>query len=145
MKKKLLCVFLSLLTTSTLWAADGDTFTANTVEGVEMTFMVISESDKTCQVGDGWNKSISQDIEGSITIPSEANGYQVKEIGFHAFYRFSGITSITIPESVTNIQGYAFMECTGLTSITIPNGVTSIKNGIFRGCSGLTSISIPEG
>ena len=34
-----------------------------------------------------------------------------------AFYRSSGLTSIVIPDSVTNISGYAFRHCTGLTDV----------------------------
>ena len=33
-------------------------------------------------------------------------------------------------------------ECSGLTSVTIPNSVTSIERGAFGGCSGLTSVTI---
>ena len=43
-----------------------------------------------------------------------------------AFHGCSGLTSITIPNSVTSIGDRAFAECIGLTSITIPDGVTSI-------------------
>lgn len=50
----------------------------------------------------------------------------------------SGLTNITIPESVTSIGGSAFRDCTGLTRITIPKSVTSIGGSAFRGCSGLT-------
>lgn len=40
---------------------------------------------------------------------------------------------------------YAFYGCSGLTSLTIPSSVTSIGWGAFRGCSGLTSIYVyPE-
>ena len=42
---------------------------------------------------------------------------------------------------MTCIRGYAFYKCTGLTSITIPNSVTSIGNGAFNNCTGLTSIT----
>ena len=38
---------------------------------------------------------------------------------------------------MTSIGSYAFDGCSGLTSITIPNSVTSIGKGAFRGCSGL--------
>jgi len=64
-------------------------------------------------------------------------------IGDYTFYYCSGLTSITIPESVTSIGEGAFSGCSGLTSITIPDGVTSIGERAFSGCSGLTSITIP--
>ena len=65
-------------------------------------------------------------------------------IGNRAFYECSGLTSVTIPNSVTSIGVGAFQECSGLTSVTIPNSVTSIEVGAFSGCSGLTSLTIPN-
>ena len=56
----------------------------------------------------------------------------------------SNLTSITIPNSITCIEGSTFMGCSSLTSITIPNSVTSIGNSAFSGCSSLTSITIPN-
>jgi parallel beta-helix repeat protein len=51
---------------------------------------------------------------------------------------------MTIPDSVTNIDGSAFSGCTGLTSLTIGNNVTEIGYGAFSGCTGLTSLTIPD-
>ena len=42
---------------------------------------------------------------------------------------------------MTSIGEEAFGECTGLTSITIPNSVTSIGERAFWYCSNLTSIT----
>ena len=66
----------------------------------------------------------------------------------YSFDNYSGLTTATIPEtvtyngttySVTSIGGYAFYYCSSLTSITIPNSVTSIGDYAFSGCSSLTS------
>ena len=75
----------------------------------------------------------------SVTIPNS-----VTSIGNYAFYYCSGLTSVTIPNSVTTIGERAFSGCSGLTSVTIPNSVTSIGEGAFKYCSGLTSVTIPN-
>ena len=75
----------------------------------------------------------------SLTIPSS-----VTSIGDWAFHGCSGLTSLTIPSSVTSIGDCAFMKCSGLTSLTIPTSVTSIADNVFRDCSGLISLTIPS-
>lgn len=80
---------------------------------------------------------------GSVTIPETVTysntTYRVSTIGYAAFWGCSGLTSITIPNSVTTIGIIAFYNCRGLTSITMPNSVTTIGESAFSGCSGLTS------
>lgn len=69
---------------------------------------------------------------------------ETKVIGENVFYNCTSLTSITIPDFVTNIGKKAFYKCTSLASITIPNSVTSIGYSAFYGCTSLTSVTIPD-
>ena len=71
----------------------------------------------------------------SITIPSS-----VTSLGERCFYGCSGLTSITIPSSVTSLGSDCFWGCYNLTSITIPSSVTSLDFDCFKDCSGLETI-----
>jgi hypothetical protein len=64
----------------------------------------------------------------------------VTSIGGYAFYNCSGLTSVTIGNSVTSIGEQAFWGCYGLTSVTIPNSVTSIGGCAFCNCYDLTEV-----
>ena len=75
----------------------------------------------------------------SINIPNS-----VTNIGYRAFWSCKSLTSINIPTSVTNIGDSAFEECSSLTNIDIPNSVTNIGHGAFSGCDSLTKIIIPR-
>ena len=103
----------------------------------------LNSEDKTAEVTSGEKKYF-----GKVVIPSsiisEGQEYPVSSIGEFAFSDCSGLTSITIPNSVTSIGREAFAWCSGLTSVTIPNSVTSIGGWAFSGCSGLTSVTIPN-
>ena len=52
----------------------------------------------------------------------------------------SGLTSITIPSSVTSIDADCFRNCTGLTFVTIPSSVTSLGYKCFSGCKNLETV-----
>ena len=85
---------------------------------------------------------------GDIIIPEKVKGndgveYIVDSLGGNCFSG-SGLTSITIPSSVTSLGEACFSLCSGLTSITIPSSVTSLGDLCFFGCSSLTSITIPS-
>jgi len=80
----------------------------------------------------------------SLASVTFAAGSQLQTIRNNAFNGCTGITSITIPSKVTEIDVWAFVGCTGLTNITIPSSVTYIREGAFNGCTSVTSITIPE-
>ena len=95
-------------------------------------------------------------------------GNSVTNIGEFAFYGCSGITDITIPNSVASVGRWAFEKTAwydnqpdGIvyagkvlykyketmpenTDITIKEGTLGITSAAFQYCSGLTSITIPN-
>jgi len=80
----------------------------------------------------------------AVVIPASINGYPVVRIGDWAFADKTTLTSMTIPNSVTNIGVSAFSACFGLTSITIPNSVKNIGDSAFYYCYALTRVVIPN-
>ncbi len=99
-----------------------------------------------------------------INIPAEIDGLPVKKIG----YLFGNLTTVHIPESVTEIVDHAFTNtpwleaqkkesplvtvnnilidgtaCTG--DVIIPDNVTKIAPCAFEYCENITSVFIPEG
>lgn len=64
-------------------------------------------------------------------------------IGEYAFKDCTGLTNITIPNSVISISAHAFRNCSGLTDIIVPDSVVSIGQYAFGGCTTMTSITIP--
>ena len=136
---KKLIVFLFSLILSVVFSTSASAYDVK-VDGIY--YNLISKG-KTAEVTYGGEK-----YRGKVVIPSsitvEGKEYTVTFIGAYAFENCSGLTSVTIPNSVTSIDGYAFKNCSGLTSITIPNSVTVIDNDAFSGCISLTSITIPN-
>ena len=59
----------------------------------------------------------------------------------YAFYECSGLTSVTLPNSLTYIGDNAFNSC-GLSSVVIPDNVKTIGEHAFFSCSSLTSVTI---
>lgn len=70
---------------------------------------------------------------GTYTVPSGT-----KRIASNAFAKCA-LTSVTIPDSVTEIGASAFSGCTSLTSVRISARITSIGDSAFSGCSSLTT------
>ncbi len=130
---------------------DGDFFTVKTEEGIDMSFQIIDVADKTCQVmgqeengedpfsGNPIYPAISNELTGTITIPSEANGFEVVKIGDTAFSCCS-FEFMILPNTVVSIGEEAFLSCRRLKTLIIPNSVNQIDSWIVYGCKKLESI-----
>ena len=112
------------------------------VDGIYYNFISETDQVEVTYIASGLYYSGSVVIPSTVTYSGE--NYRVTAIGKEAFALCSGLTSVTIPESVTFIGSFAFYGCTGLTSVTIPESVTKIDGAAFYGCTGLTSVTIPE-
>jgi len=67
-------------------------------------------------------------ISGAVVIPDTYNGNPVVQINYSAFRNNTGITSVTIPASVSMVGTAAFNGCTSLTSVTILGKNVKIMN-----------------
>lgn len=136
-------------------------------------YSYVNKESKTVKVScQGTNyDSYDNEYTGSVTIPQTVQysgvTYSVVAIGKEAFRDCSGVTNVTIPNSVTEIGLNAFYNtkwyksqsdgllylgdcCLGFKganptgAISIKDGTRVIANSAFTVCSGLTDVAIPN-
>ena len=109
----------------------------------------VTKEDIENAIEDEFGVKYSKDWKRLLKAPSGLKGeYSIRKglkvIGNNALGCCESLTSINIPNSVTNIGDCAFMYCKSLTNINIPNSVTNIGDSAFRYCKSLTNINIPN-
>lgn len=72
-------------------------------------------------------------------------GIRIDAISWGLFGNCPNLKSVTVPDSVTTIDGLAFYGCGGLENIDLPAGLMYINTGAFNGCTSLKSVELPEG
>ncbi len=107
-------------------AALGEWITVHGIEGGQIRFDSSTGKITNCE------KSVT-----SANIPATISAVGVTGISDGAFEDCTGLTTVTIPDSVTSIGRDVFSGCSGLTGITIPGSVTFIGVDTFAGCTGL--------
>ncbi len=75
-----------------------------------------------------------------LTLPDS-----LTEVGKYAFYQCSGLKELVLPDSVIGIGSYAFAGCSGLRELKLPSKMSKIESYLFSGCTSLEEIQIPDG
>lgn len=129
------------------------------------------EGDYTYEVinGEATIIAFNTSKSGKVMIPSTLGGYPVTSIDYYAFEDCTGITDITIPDSVTSIGYGAFYNTayynneanwendvlyigkhlieakeTIASNYVIKDGTKTIATSAFSSCLGLRTITIPK-
>ena len=112
------------------------------VDGIEWSYVVVDGNAKVANLN--MNTAIDPLTTGSVVVPDTLGGCPVTAIGAYAFYQMTGLTSLTIPEGVEEIEYYACRGCTNLESVWLPSTLTTMGNAVFFDCQKLKTGSIPD-
>ena len=129
------------------------TFTQKTSAQIEVDgiyYNITSEADKSVEVtfrGSSYDEYLDE-YTGSVVIPStvviDGTTYNVTAIGYRAFAKCTGLTNVTLPESISVIGEQSFALCSALTQVAHANSFNLIKMGAFQGCTELTDFTFPS-
>ena len=82
--------------------------------------------------------------QGAYSIPSTVHGKTIDQVWTSGFEGAADLTDITIPASIGRL-GTAAFESTGLTHVTIPGTVQQVDPAVFQNCTSLVSVKLPNG
>ena len=82
--------------------------------------------------------------QGAYSIPSTVHGKTIDQVWTSGFEGAASLTDITIPASIGRL-GTAAFESTGLTHVTIPDTVKQVDPAVFQNCTKLVSVKLPAG
>ncbi|MGN8765338.1 leucine-rich repeat protein [Blautia massiliensis (ex Liu et al. 2021)] len=89
-------------------------------------------------------KKISVDMfSGCSALSSIALPDSVTEIEKYAFFE-TGLRNIQLPEKLTLIGAYAFCNCKNLEQVQLPSQLKELGNGAFSSCENLAQIQLPS-
>ena len=91
-----------------------------------------------------WSRIFNGAFKECSTVTSVVIPEGVTEISHGAFSRCKELRSVVLPKSLTKIGRFAFSDCINLKEIFIPEGITEIDEYTFYSCENLDRIVFPE-
>ena len=110
----------------------------NTLNGGNIT--ITTGSSAPAGHADTWVKYDGETEWTPVSIKGSIYGDEDYEDSTTQIPNMRNVVELEIGTDVTSIGNYAFYW-TGLTSVTIPSSVTNIGNQVFSGCNYLTSVT----
>jgi len=146
MKRWLVLLFMALCCSLSFAEVPCGKLWGTTIEGISWTFQITDEG--TALVGGGNQATVpyatSYTIAGDLVIPAYFMDCPTVYIDWCAFSGFKKITSVEIPDTVSEITTSAFSGCEKLATIKWPTGLKKIGGNAFYQCTSLRSVVLPS-
>ncbi len=138
--KRILFIGLMTLCWFTAWA-----YNFEDDNGIQYNIVESEDYEYACEVTKGNYGEYSEiNIPSAVLNWDDGQEYTVIGVGEYAFADCSSLETVSLPNTLTYLGECAFYE-TGLTSITIPGSVTEWGTNVFAACENLTEVTLGEG
>ncbi len=147
----MLCITLFMLASISTFAATAYVKVIACDNTVSWTKITGSISGTNFTIGNGSQRAISSDVEGTINLnevwsneDGTGNHYIIVAMKNFVFSGCNSLTHVILPDNITTISQSAFKGCSNLESVVLPAKLSTIGNSAFYNCQKLKDINIPE-
>lgn len=106
-------------------------------------FNVISESAATCALTEPVGDKYTGDVVIPGTVEYDGRTWTVTEIGNRSFYYASGVTSLTLPNTVVSMRRGCITGCNSMTTMTLSENLEYIDTMAVSTCNKITELVLP--
>lgn len=83
-------------------------------------------------------------LVGDLEVPGEIRGLPVKKIGKKAFLSKKTLRTVSLPDTIEEIEDWAFAYCDHLREVRLKNRQLRFGKAVFLDCRELRSLTLPE-
>lgn len=111
------------------------------VQTAEGTWTVVVE-DGVAQIGNGRDVALTPMPKGSLKIPSELDGLQIRKIARNSFRECVDLEGVEMPEGLRSIGVQAFFGCARLVKVEVPSTLDNVGEEAFHGAGHLKKVDL---